>query len=649
MRYLALATDYDGTLATHGHVDDATLAALVRLKESGRKLLMVSGRELPDLLSVFPRLDLFDLAVLENGALLFDPATREERCLAEPPPKAFAEELRRRGVPRISEGRVIVATWRPHETTVLETIHELGLELQVIFNKDAVMVLPSGVNKASGLRVALASLGLSPHNAVGVGDAENDHAFLSVCECSVAVANALPVTRAHADLALDADHGAGVRELIARLLDDDLAAVSAGITRHDVLLGRRGGGEELRLPVDANLLVAGTSGGGKSTLATGLLERFAEAGYQFCVVDPEGDYSTLAGALVLGDAHHPPTVSDVADALQQPDVQLVVNLIGIALEHRWEFFASLFVRLREVRARYGRPHWLLIDGAHHVLPWARREARFPTDARGVLLVTVHPQHTLNDALAAVDVVAAIGPDAPDVLREFAQAVGAPASELPASDAAMARANPVESVSTPRSGTKSREGANPDLAPGGALEPGEAWVWEYRAGRAPVRVCSEPARGERRRHRRKHAEGELPPERSFYFRGREGKLQLRAQNLLIFLQLAHGVDDDTWNFHLRGGHVADWFRGRSRTRRWPPGPTPSPPTWRSSPPTAGRRSGRPSPNATPPRPETRPGPGRVTASRVTRQCPGINTAPEIHPKFIRYPGTHAVPLARAPGP
>lgn len=568
MRYLALATDYDGTLATHGRVDDATLAALVRLKESGRKLLMVSGRELPDLLSVFPRLDLFDLAVLENGALLFDPATREERCLAEPPPKAFAEELRRRGVPRISEGRVIVATWRPHETTVLETIRDLGLELQVIFNKDAVMVLPSGVNKASGLKVALASLGLSPHNAVGVGDAENDHAFLSVCECSAAVANALPVTRAYADLALGADHGAGVRELIARLLDDDLAAVSAGITRHDVLLGRRGGGEEMRLPVDANLLVAGTSGGGKSTLATGLLERFAEAGYQFCVVDPEGDYSTLAGTLVLGDAHRPPTVSEVADALRQPDMQLVVNLIGIALEHRWEFFAGLCVRLQEVRARYGRPHWLLIDEAHHVLPGGRREARFPPDARGVLLVTVHPQHTLNDALAAVDVVAAIGPDAPGVLREFAQAVGAPAPELPDSprppgwggDSAPARPRPAEKPQSadPQSGS-APSGEVLGKGASAPLEPGEAWVWEYRTGRAPVRVCSEPARAERRRHRRKYAEGELPPERSFYFRGREGKLQLRAQNLLIFLQLADGVDDDTWDFHLRGGHVSDWFR------------------------------------------------------------------------------------------
>jgi HAD superfamily hydrolase (TIGR01484 family) len=92
----------------------------------------------------------------------------------------------------LSVGRAIVATWRPHENAVLETIRDQGLELQVIFNKDAVMVLPSGVNKATGLAVALHDHGFSPHEAVGIGDAENDHAFLTLCECAVAVDNALP-------------------------------------------------------------------------------------------------------------------------------------------------------------------------------------------------------------------------------------------------------------------------------------------------------------------------------------------------------------------------------------------------------------------------------------------------------------------------
>jgi hypothetical protein len=36
-------------------------------------------------------------------------------------------------------------------------------------------------------------------------------------------------------------------------------------------------------------------------------------------------------------------------------------------------------------------------------------------------------------------------------------------------------------------------------------------------------------------------------RSFFFRGRDGRMNLRAQNLIIFLQIAEGIDDDTWLF------------------------------------------------------------------------------------------------------
>src|ERR1051326_7334945 len=199
MRYLALAADYDGTLAHHGAVDEATLDALQRLIESGRKLVLVTGRHLEDLKNVFPQLELFSSVVAENGALLYSPQAQTERVLAEAPPLKFAEELRKRGVP-VSEGRVVVATVQPHETTVLQVIRELGLELQVIFNKGAVMVLPSGVNKGTGLKAALRELGFSPHNVIGVGDAENDHAFLQQCECAVAVANALDAVKQRADV-----------------------------------------------------------------------------------------------------------------------------------------------------------------------------------------------------------------------------------------------------------------------------------------------------------------------------------------------------------------------------------------------------------------------------------------------------------------
>ena len=222
---------------------------------------------------------------------------------------------------------------------VLETVRELGLELHIVFNKGAVMVLPSGVNKASGLAAALVESGLSPHNVVGIGDAENDHAFLAMCGCSVAVANALDSVKAEADLVTRGARGAGVRELIDELLASDLADVVHASPRHRVPLSAAGQDKAFFLqPNGGNLLVAGVSGGGKSTLVTGILERFAESGFQFCVIDPEGDYSDLEDAIVLGDARQQPRLPEVLDLLRRPDSNVVVNMLDVDLADRPSFF-----------------------------------------------------------------------------------------------------------------------------------------------------------------------------------------------------------------------------------------------------------------------------------------------------------------------
>ncbi len=234
MRCLALATDFDGTLATHGDVYPDTISALQEFSASGRHLILVTGRELPDLRRAFPRLELFDRVVAENGALLYRPANRQEKLLCEPASERLIASLRDRGVP-LSVGRAIIATREPYEVTAIEAIRELGLELHVIFNKGAVMVLPSGINKGTGLRRALDELGLSHHGVVGVGDAENDHALLGACECGVAVANALPAIQQRADLVTRQAHGAGVVELIQRILADALPRPVAHAHRHRYL------------------------------------------------------------------------------------------------------------------------------------------------------------------------------------------------------------------------------------------------------------------------------------------------------------------------------------------------------------------------------------------------------------------------------
>ena len=225
MHFSALATDYDGTIAHDGMLEAETIAALERLKTSGRRLILVTGRELDELTTVCPRLDLFDLVVAENGALLYDPASKEEILLTTGPSIALVERLKAANVPGLSVGRSIIATWEPYETVVLEAIRDLGLELQIIFNKGAVMVLPSTVNKATGLAAALDRLDLAPECVVGVGDAENDHAFIRSCGCGVAVANAIPSLKAEVDIVTGKPRGEGVMQLIEDMIKTDLAEV----------------------------------------------------------------------------------------------------------------------------------------------------------------------------------------------------------------------------------------------------------------------------------------------------------------------------------------------------------------------------------------------------------------------------------------
>src|SRR5262249_722217 len=158
---------------------------------------------------------------------------------------------------------------------------------------------------------------LSPHNVVGIGDAENDQAFLTTCGCAVAVANALSSVKAKADLVV-ADHGAGVVELAQMLTDGDLRAAGPSIPRGQPIIGTRADGRGIRLSPFESILVAGSSGSGKSTMVTALLEQMRGAGFQFCIVDPEGDYSELPDVVVVGDPRREPRLSEVTRLLAKP-------------------------------------------------------------------------------------------------------------------------------------------------------------------------------------------------------------------------------------------------------------------------------------------------------------------------------------------
>ncbi|ESY95239.1 HAD-IIB family hydrolase [Mesorhizobium sp. LNHC229A00] len=529
MYFIALATDYDGTLAHDGTVSNKTLAALERFKKSGRKLLLVTGRELPDLKRVFPDVGLFDKVVAENGALIYTPASEEERAISPSPEPEFVARLKKQGVKPLSVGRSIVATWEPHQATVLEVIKQMGLELEIIFNKGAVMILPSGVNKATGLAAALEDLRLSPHNVVGIGDAENDHAFLKACGCSVAVDNAIPAVKSTADLVTRGARGKGVEELIVKLIKSDHGIVPK---RHDGIVLGSSGGDDIYLSPTESVLIAGSSGIGKSTLATALTERFVDSRFQFCVFDPEGDYDGLEGAVRLGDASSAPTKAQVLDLIAKADSNVVVNGLALRVNERPDFFADLLPGLGSFRRRTARPHWLVIDEAHHLLPKRRDDTRavLSLELPGTILITVHPEAISTDALRLMTAVIALGPKAKDVVKTFCHETGI---------------EPPKDIPTPKGD--------------------RVLFWRPGARKKITTVKVIEPRQSLKRHSRKYAEGRLDETGSFYFRGPDDAMNLRAHNLMIFAQMAEGIDDKTWEFHLRAGDYSKWFRHQIRDK------------------------------------------------------------------------------------
>ena len=433
MRYLALACDYDGTLASDGHVSSATVAALERLLASDRKLILVTGRELNDLFAVFPRYDIFEWIVAENGVLLYHPPTREKKPLASPPPAKFVTRLRERGVP-ISIGNVIVSTYHPHETLVLDTIRELGLELQLIFNKGAVMILPSGTSKATGLTAALKEMGLSPHNVVAVGDAENDHALLALCECSVAVANALPMLQEKADFVTAGANGQGAAELVNEIIANDLRDRDPTLTRHHLLLGTTADGRQVRIsPFASNILLAGASENERRNVATAFLQNLCKQRYQFCLLDPRGSFEGGPGAIGLGRHKRAPTVDEIIRLLKDPAENAIINLSGVSTRQRTSFVQELFARLQQLRARAGHPHWIVVDEAEDVLSrsWQPASLDIPQQFEGMMCVTGNPARVARSIRSRVNIVVALGPSAAAAFSHLPQLSQDGIPEIPA--------------------------------------------------------------------------------------------------------------------------------------------------------------------------------------------------------------------------
>jgi hypothetical protein len=258
---------------------------------------------------------------------------------------------------------------------------------------------------------------------------------------------------------------------------------------------------------------------------TAILESLVEKCYQFVIVDPEGDYENFPGVVTVGTRDHGPDASEVLALLEKPDESVVINLLGVALKHRPGFFQDLLPHLLEIRARTGRPHWIVLDEAHHMLPAGWKATTIPNALHGFLMITMQPDLIAAPALRPVEALIAVGALADRTITSFALGLGQ---------------------------------AKPSL---GKLEPkhGHAFLWSKDHGSKAIRFRTNQPKSEHRRHRRKYVVGSLSEDESFYFRGPEGRLNLRAENLGIFIQMAKGVDEDTWLHHLKQGDYSDWFK------------------------------------------------------------------------------------------
>ena len=523
MRYKVFVTDFDGTIANHGYVSKEMLEALGKLKATGRKLILVTGREMKDLARVFSEYKIFDFVIAENGAVIHYCDTGVEELLGPSPNAEFVKSLHEKGVMPLSVGKVIVATWEPHDKTVLDAIKESGFEYQVIFNKGAVMILPPGLNKATGLLSLLQTQHISPHNAVAVGDAENDSALLQVTEYSAAVDNALPSLKELADVTLPLANGSGVIQLIETIIGNDLSDGEENLFRHKLHLGSLDDLQPFEIsPYRSGILFSGVSGSGKSTLTAALTESLKKQGYQYCLVDPEGDYLELPDVIVIGNETSTPSLEEIGTVLKNPAANVVICTLSIPLADRPAFFFKLLDLLQDLRKEYAHPHWILIDEAHHVMPVDNEQHSIPTDFKNFVVITTTPDALLPGIIQKVGMTIMVGENPETPMKQFAS---------------------VRKLTYPRTPK---------------LEKGEALVWDLETNKEPFAIDFNLPVQLQQRHKRKYARGDLQ-DKSFLFTGKEKKLGLKASNLMMFAHIAEGIDNETWEYHLKRNDFTNWFR------------------------------------------------------------------------------------------
>jgi hydroxymethylpyrimidine pyrophosphatase-like HAD family hydrolase len=402
----AIALDYDGTVARGDVMDPSVRGAIAAARTKGITVLLVTGRILDELRRVAGDLHFVDAVIAENGAVIHFPDSGHTSTLAPLVSENFMAELRRRGIP-FGAGRCLVDADANEAPRLLEVIRALQLPLVLIFNAGRVMTMPQGISKATGLHAALDTLRLSPRNAVAIGDAENDHELLRLAEVGVAVEWGSAALKAAADIVLAGTGPAAVAAYVEKLADSGRVPIPPRARRR-LVLGYTEDGREFSLAVRGrNVLVAGDAKSGKSWVTGLLCEQLIMHGYCVCVIDPEGDYTSLEalpGVTVLGGEDPPPTPRDLIRALRYPDRSVVIDLSRLPHDEKIQHIRALLSALNVLRQRTGLPHRIVLDEAHYYLHGADASQLLDLERHGYTVVTYCASRLPKEFLADAEVM-----------------------------------------------------------------------------------------------------------------------------------------------------------------------------------------------------------------------------------------------------
>lgn len=528
-----LACDFDGTITSDGRIAPEVTAALADARAGGMVIILVTGRVLEDFRLADVDLSGFDAVVAENGAVVWFPSQARSIRLGDAPPAHFFGQLRARGIP-FHAGAVVVDLSDSHASQVLELVREFGLDSQLIFNRAALMLLPSGVSKAAGVRRALEELGRSEHNMIAFGDAENDLPLLTGAQLGVAARGAVPALAAVADDHLAQPGGAGVVQYVRRLLERGGIAEAPG--RTGVTIGQDADGDPAILPGSGlNVMITGDPRAGKSWLAGLFAERLLDAGYRLCIIDPEGDHIALGKrprTLVFGHTAPLPPPGAVPSVLRDTCLSPVLNLAALRHPAKLAYVDQLLCALQGVRRETGIPHWIVIDEAHYFCHEASPcvcARRFDAQTGSFVFVTYRPSLVagpIHDAVGAYFIT----PTEIEEERYFMTG--------------LLRARGPEHVV-----------AHDALA---ELERQRVGLLRPYGGRPSWRVFRPSDRvSVHAHHGRKYADARLPDDKAFRFLGSNGQVTTTAHNMIEFCEAVRSVDMDSIRHHLLHGDFSRW--------------------------------------------------------------------------------------------